>query len=78
METSSSEDDTPVGGTTGGDGGVKAGSHGDDGGIRTGNHGDKGPSLPVEVLFSIDTLSSVEVEVCVLVVYISHVMWIKG
>ena len=57
METSSSEDDTHVGGITGGDGGVKAG-----------NHGDKDPSLP-EVLFSIGTLSCVEV--CVLVVYIS-------
>ena len=64
MQTSSSEDDTHVGGITGGDGGV-----------RTGNHGDEGPSLSVEVLFSIDTLSCVEV--CVLVVYISHVMWIK-
>ena len=57
METSSSEVDTHVGGITGGDGGV-----------RTGKHGDKGPSPP-EVLFSIDTLSCVEV--CVLVVYTS-------
>ena len=93
MQTSSSEDDTHVGGITGGDGGDEGPSLPVEGDIEDGDvqledtsgedetssesevnveddYSDSESSVEdVEVLFSIDTLSCVEV--CVLVVYIS-------